>query len=211
MRYIFELCPECMDHLAERDIEDFQEYHESCCPNCGSKMQGVLFGITRAEDSIYKITINKVRDMSKYKEKCLEVLVRISGLDAETLLEKMKTGDSVIFEGDLLHTYLALTQLDQIEYMISYVVTPDFPYARAFSIMCPDCGEEAKYKVIYGEGDTATGGFFCERCKEWVMYTGFCKADVDETEYYIETSLEKVKDNVKEQILHYIDDLWEKK
>ena len=211
MRYILELCPVCLDKLVERNIDDFQEYHESCCPNCGGTMQAVLFGKKRAEDAIYKITLNKVRDVSKHRERCFDIIRRVSGLDADTVMERIGINDCVIFEGDLLHTYLTLEQLDQIEFMINYTVVPDFSYARELTIMCPDCGEKAKYRVKYGEGEDATGGFFCENCGEWVMYTGFGKADVDETEYYIESSIEEVEDKVKESVLYDIGLLWEKK
>ena len=179
MRYIFEVCPECMDKLVEKKLDDFQEYRGSCCPNCGNIMQGVLFGKKRAEDATYKITLNKVRDVSKYREKCFDIIMKISGLDADAVIERIGIGNCIIFEGDLFHTYLVLKQLDQIEHMVNYAITPTFPYARAFSIMCSNCGEEAKYKVVYGKDEAATGGFFCEKCKEWVMYTSFCKADVD--------------------------------
>lgn len=211
MRYIFELCPECRDKLVERNIDDFQEYHESICPNCGSTMHGVLFGKKRAEDAIYKITLNKLRDISKHGDRCFDIIRSISGLDKEAVIEKTGFGDCAIFEGDLLNTYLVLRELDKIEYMINYHVTPEFPYAREFSMMCSNCGEEAEYRVVYGKDDDVTGGFFCERCNEWVMYTGFCRADVDETEYCIEISAEGIEDDVREKILYNIGLLWERK
>ena len=211
MQYIFELCPNCMDKLVERNIDDFQEYTEGCCPNCGSVMGAVLFGKEKAEDAIYKIKLNKVRDMGKHEEKCLGVIMKVSELDSDAAREMMDMGDRIIFEGDLLHTFLALKQLDHIEYMIDYTVIPNFPYAREFSMACPNCGEVTEYKVVYGDDGSVTGGFFCETCKDFVMRDAYSESDVDDTDYYIEASFEGVDEEVRKEILSQINYLWEKK
>lgn len=210
MRYIFDLCPKCKDKLIEQTVDDFQEYSETCCPNCGSRMDGVLSGNKKADDTIYKISLNQTRNMHGRGDKCLEIIMRIGNLDESEALEKLNTQDSVIAEGDLLNTYLNLRCLDEIDYMVDYTVTPNFPYARVFEQMCPGCGEKAVYKTEEIDEDEIKEGFFCEKYNDWIMYDIRNKSWHDKTLYHLTASLKGVEDNIKKDILKMIAALCDK-
>ena len=211
MHYVFELCPKCKNELVEKDMEEFQEYIPGTCSNCGNEMEGVLWGDKKVENAIYKITLNKVRNMDKGKEKCQKIIMKVGGLDRNAAWEKMNTQGSIIFEGDLLHTYLNLNLIDQMGTAIDYSVTPKFPYSRAFIMICLDCGAEPEYKVKYKDNKPVISGYFCNRCKQWIMYDLFSELDSDETMYYVEAALEQVNDEVRQEILLQIEELWDKK
>lgn len=211
MHYVFELCPKCMDKLVERKVGDFQEYIAGCCPNCGSMMEKVFSGKNKTEDALYKITFDKILDHGKWDEKCLKIIMKISGLDKEAALQKISIEGSTIFEGDLLHTYLNLRMLDQIDTIVSYSVTPKFPYARAFTMLCPDCGQGTVYRKQEVSIESMQCGLYCENCKEWIMYKISPKLQVDDTKYYLVAALEKVRSGVKEQIASKLQDLCDKK
>ncbi len=211
MHYIFELCPKCMNELIERDIEDFQEFIPGICPNCGNRMEAALWGNTKTENTVYKIILNKVQNIDKSREKCQKIIMKIGGLDADAAREKMNTQGSIIFEGDLLHTYLNLNMIDQMGTAIDYSVMPSFPYDRALSIVCLECGEEAEYKVDYKGKKPVKSGYFCNNCRQWIMYDVYSEQDMDETIYYIEATIEDVDGEVRQEIIHHVEELWDKK
>lgn len=211
LHYIFELCPKCMDKLVERKIDDFQEYIAGYCPNCGSMLENVFSGKNKADDVLYKIILDKILDKDKWDEKCLETIMKISELNKEETLKKISIEGSTIFVGDLLHTYLNLRILDQMDTIVSYRVIPDFPYARPFTMLCPDCGQETVYRKQELNKESMKHGLYCEKCKEWVMYKVSPKSQVDDTKYYLEAVLEKVKREVKEQITDKLQNLYDKK
>lgn len=164
----------------------------------------------KAGNDLYKITLSRVFNQERWKEKCLRNIMKISGFDKDTALEKMNVAGSVIFEGDLLHTYLSLRLLDEIP-VVEYEITPDFPYTRSFSPVCPDCGEEAVYKVNETSDNLVKCGCYCENCKEWVFSTISPKSAIDDTKYYIEASLERVDNEVKEKIEQKLNELYNKR
>ena len=207
MRYIFDLCPKCKDKLIQRTTKDSQEYKEIYCSNCGNRMDTVLLGNKKAGNTIYKIILNQVRDINGKRDRCLKAIMQIDNLDENEALEKINTKDSVIFEGDLLNTYLSMRHLDEIDDMVDYSVIPDFPYARAFGQKCPDCGEEAVYKIEEVSENKLQKGFFCEKCNNWVWYDICDKLQIDKTLYHVKVSLKGVGGQVRQDIMRMLNGL----
>ena len=211
MLYTFNLCPKCKDKLIEQDVAKEEDYKVIYCPNCGSAMEPALSGEEKAEDTTYKIVLNNVRILHNRSDKCLETIMQIGGVDEKEALEKLGTKESVIFEGDLLNTYLSLRCLDKIGNIVDYTVVPQFPYARVFAQICPQCGEEAVYKKEDVEEDKVKTGFFCEKCKEWIFNNIKDKYEFDETLYHLKLSVKEIEGQDKQEILEAIGELRNKK
>lgn len=211
MRVFFELCPKCKDRFVERVIEDFQEYVAGTCPKCGGKMKFVLSGRKRVNNTTYKIVINKIDYMKKWIDRCVKIIMEIGKIDKKEAVKRMKTKNSVIFEGDLFHTYLNLRLLDKISSLIEYTVIPNFPYGRAMTMMCPDCGGDANCKIVNIGNGLCESGFYCEKCCDWIVYNVFSQFEVDETYFYLEASIEEADVAIKEMILENIENVCDKK
>ena len=210
MLYTFNLCPKCKDKLVEQDVEKIEDYKVIYCPNCGSELEKVLSGREKAEDTTYQIVLNNVRIIHNRKDKCLKTIMQIGDSDEKEALKKLNTKNSVIFEGDLLNTYLSLRCLDKIDYMIDYTVVPQFPYGRVFTQVCPECEEEAVFKTEEASETEVKTGCFCEKCNDWVWYDIKDKYEVDETLYHLKASIKGVEDKIKQEILRMTDWLSDK-
>ena len=163
MLYTLNLCPKCKDKLVEQDIEREEDYKTMYCPNCGRELILAFEGeekVEDAEDITYKIVLNEVI-IDEMRDTCVKVLMEIGNIDEKEALEKYNTENSVISEGDLLHTYLSLWLLGVSCYYLDYTVIPPLPYKSYYAFLCPDCGEVATYKE---------DKFFCENCNEWLTY-----------------------------------------
>lgn len=210
MLYTFNLCPKCKDKLVEQDIVREEDYKVICCPNCGSEMELALSGEEKAEDTTYKIVLNNVRLLHNRRDKCLKTIMQIGNCNEKEALEKLSAKNSVIFEGDLLNTYLSLRCLDKVGHMVDYTVVPQFPYARTFVQICPQCEEEAVYKKVEVEEDKVKAGCFCEKCNEWIFYDIKDKYEFDETMYHLKISVKEIQGQDKREILRAIDELCNK-
>lgn len=208
--YTLSMCPKCKDKLTEQITEGVREedYKVMHCPNCGSKMELILDGkekVENAENAIYKIILNGVRIIHGREDNCLKAIMQIGGFDEREALEKLNTEGSVIFEGDLLHTYLGLRKLDEIDYMVGYQVEPRFPYSRNFSQVCPECGEGAGYREIELNEDSVEEGYFCEKCNRWVSWHRIVsRIEKDQTVYHLKASLKGAGDEVKERMTNLL-------
>lgn len=202
MWYEYYICPKCKDSIREWVTEDFQEEKDPyfICPNCGEKMEAEFGGKNKADDREYKITLQKVKDTYGRFEKCVQIIMELGGIDQETAIKRLTEKNSVIFEGDLLHTYFALRKLDEIEYMIKYTTVPKFPYGRFFTMYCPDCGEACVDKRVEDAGRVVYG-CFCEKCGDWLIKAFISGLALDETLYTLEASFEGVDEGVKKRIL----------
>lgn len=201
MRYVFYLCPGCQNKLIEQDVIREEDHKVIYCPNCGRELETVFSGREKVGDTTYKIILNAVHIVHNRKDKCLKTIMQVGNLSQREALEKLNTKDDVLFEGDLLHTYLSLRQLDKIDYMIDYTVIPEFPYARTFTQICPECEEETVYKEEEVNEDEVQTGFFCENCNDWIWYDVHYKYELDKTVYRLKVSLKGVGDREKKEIL----------
>lgn len=172
MLYTLNICPKCKDKFVKQDVVREEDYRSVYCSYCGREMIPVLAGEERLDDiekTIYKIVLNEVI-IDEMQDKCVKVIMQIGNYGEEEALEKVNTKNSVIFEGDLLHTYLSLWLLSESCYYFHYTVSPPLPYQILFAQLCPDCGEVVTYKKEeVGEGKVREG-FFCEKCNEWISY-----------------------------------------
>lgn len=205
--YTLSLCPKCKDRLMEQITNGVREedYKIMYCPNCGSEMELALSGREKAEERTYKIILKKVHIIHGRKDKCLKTIMQIGSFDEKEALEKLDTEGSVIFEGDLLHTYLSLRKLDEIDYMVDYNVKPNLPYMRDIHKVCPDCDEEAVYRLIELDEDKVEDGFFCEKCNRWVWRFLTYRYQLDMTTYHLRASLKGIEDEVKQRIIDELD------
>lgn len=172
MQYTFNLCSKCKDKLIEQDVMREEDYRAIYCPNCGKEMIPALVGeekVENAENITYKIVLNEVL-IDEMRDKCVKVIMQIGNCNEKEALEKYNTKNSVIFEGDLLHTYLSLWCLSEKCYYLHYTVIPSLPYKPLFAVLCPDCGEVATYKEEEDGAGNVREGFFCEKCNDWITY-----------------------------------------
>ena len=184
--FIYEICPHCMDQLLERkqSVEDVNSVN--FCPQCGKKMVMACFGEKKMDSTIYKIILNdaSVSDYNDRKNKFLSTIMKIGGFNFNEALEKYRTKDCVIFEGNISGAYVSMGLLDNFTPSIHYTVVPQFPYERLvnpFVSICPTCGSDTVYKTedIDNPKDYVIDGFFCEKCNEWVMFTTRPKSEDD--------------------------------
>ena len=178
MIYVYEICPSCMDKLIERKQHLEDRDSRNYCSKCGHKLEWALLG-DKLNDTIYKIILNdtaRLTDHMNRKNRFLKVLMKMGNLTYEEALEKCKTKDSVIFEGDAKDIYLNLHIIDGFRLDIHYTIVPEFKFARIadpFTNICPTCGSDTIYKTVDVEvpPNYVNYGFFCEKCNEWVEVT----------------------------------------
>lgn len=172
MLYTLNICPKCKDKLVKQDVVREEDYKSIYCSNCGREMILAFEGeekVEDAEDITYRIVLNEVI-IDEMRDKCVKVIMQIGNFDEKEALEKYNTEKSVIFEGDLLHTYLSLWLLSESCYYLDYTVIPPLPYRLLFAQLCPDCGEVATYKEEEDGAGNVREGFFCEKCNDWITY-----------------------------------------
>ena len=80
---------------------------------------------------------------------------------------------SIIYEGDIIHTYLFKKAFTGSELWIGFDVIPEFPYEiyEPDLFICPECGEEVigrtePYDDIKG---WFLDGLFCRHCNKWTL------------------------------------------
>ena len=80
---------------------------------------------------------------------------------------------SIIYEGDIIHTYLFKKAFTGFELWIGFDVIPEFPYEiyEPDLFICPECGEEVigrtePYDDIKG---WFLDGLFCRHCNKWTL------------------------------------------
>ena len=180
--HVYEMCPRCKDALIERK-QSFEERDSvNYCPKCGHKLDWALMG-DKMDDTAYKIILNDTFCLTDYNKriKFLEILKKMGNFSFNETLEKCKTKDSVIFEGDIKDVYLNMNLLDDFTPDIHYKVVPELPFARfhdPFISICPTCGSDTINKTVDVSPDYVHEGVFCETCNKWVMYTSKPKDDL---------------------------------
>ena len=163
--HIYEICPRCMDALIERKQSFKDQDSINYCPKCGHKLEEALLG-NKIDDTAYKIILNdtdRLTDHMNRKNRFLKVLMKMGNLTYEEAMEKCKTKNSVIFEGDAKDIYLNLDPIRGFTPYIHYTVVPEFEYAQfatPFYSICHTCGSDTIDKE---------GGIFCEKCNEWLL------------------------------------------
>ena len=203
MWYIFALCPKCRDKLVEKVVEKLSKIEESYCPNCGSKMDEVLYGDRREENTVYKITLNHIQDI---KDKYLNVIMQMGNFSEEEALEKINGKDSISFEGNLLKTFLNLELMDEMWDISDYTINPPFPYERFCIVRC-DCGERAVYKAEKINDEEFMVGFFCEKCRDYVWYNICDKIECDQTGYQLKIPLKAGMDEGQQEIMRKVNQM----
>ena len=182
MRRIYEVCIRCMDEPVERKQPPEDQESVNYCPKCGHKLDWALVG-DKMDDTAYKIILNDTFYLTDYNKRIrfLEILKKMGNFSFNETLEKYKTKDSVIFEGDIKDVYLNMHLLDEFTPDIHYKVVPELPFARfhtPFISICPACGSDTIHKTVDVSPDYVHEGFFCETCNEWVLYTSKPKDDL---------------------------------
>ena len=164
MPYIYEICPWCMDELTERDQFAESGYSDKFCPKCGRKLEWAFMGDKKIDDTRYKIILERTSlTVHDRRVRFLEILKKMGNLSFHETLEKYKTKDSVIFEGDAREVYINMHLIDGFADQIRYRVVPEFPFVSMltpFICICPDCGSDTV---------EMEGGIFCEKCNEWIL------------------------------------------
>lgn len=162
--HIYEMCPCCMDELFEREQEFDDQDSVNYCPKCGHKLVWALLG-DKIDDTTYKILLNDafLTNYMDRRKKFLDKLMKMGNITFGEALEKYKTKNCVIFEGNVRDTFINMDLLDGFTPEIHYTVIPEFPFVRfaaPFTSICPTCG---------GDVVDREGGTFCEKCNEWVL------------------------------------------
>lgn len=215
MLYGYDICPKCKDKLIKRIQKDgnyFERYGEECI-KCGNRLRLALTGEKEIDDTIYKITLNSQVILDK--DRCIQAIMQVCGCEERTARDILKRENGLLFEGDVLHTYLSMQLLDMTG--TAYNVYPKFPFIRQAYVVCPNCGSETSYKIEetdVRENDTdcyMQSGFFCEKCNQWVAMTYRRKIDVDETKYKLEFCLENTHNEKEAAIKKMVDELPDKR
>ena len=165
MPYFYDICPWCKDELIERDQLLEGGYSDKFCPKCGRKLGTAMAGTQKIDDTTYKIILERASlTMHDRRVRFLEILKKMGNLSLHETLEKYKTKDSVIFEGDVREVYINMHLIDGFADQIRYRVVPEFPLVRfdPFLMICPTCGDD----LIYKEKER---GYFCEKCNKWIL------------------------------------------
>ena len=217
MMFIYEMCPHCKDQLYERKQPTEDMDSANFCPGCGKKMVMACYGEQKIDNTVYKIILNdaSVSDYNDKKNSFLLLLMKIGNISQDTALERYKTKDCVIFEGNISATYVNMHMLDAFTPGIHYTVIPSFPLERLmepFISLCPVCGSEIIHKTEETDTppDCVKDGMFCGKCNDWTMYTILNKSQIDETLYHLKVSLKGVNDKIRMEILGMADELQDK-
>ena len=162
--HIYEMCPRCKDALIERKQSFEEKDSVNYCPKCGHKLEWALAG-DKMDDTAYKIILNDTFCLTDYNKRIrfLGILKKMGNFSFNETLEKYKTKDSVIFEGDVREVYINMHLIDGFTDQIRYRVVPEFPFVISltpFICICPDCGSDTVEKK---------GGIFCEKCNKWIL------------------------------------------
>lgn len=171
MYYVYDICPKCMDKLIERKHLKNNELnfkiHGGTCENCGGFLRLILTGEKKLDDIKYKISF-ECGDSPSKKE--VEAIMKIYNCSMAVALEKLNDDNKVLFEGDLLHTYLNMKLLNDNQ--IVYNVEPKFPFERRIYFDCLDCGSETIDKIVEADDskEYMKKGAFCENCGKWVTH-----------------------------------------
>lgn len=211
MYFGYDVCPKCMNTLIEReqsmeDENDFEEYSGKYCLVCGSKLVLACVGDKRIDNTLYKIILSEipVSDKKDY----IEILKK---LDIDISLEELKNREIVIFEGSAVDIYIKMEILDSAG--IKYTVAPKFPFARKIYnqvCLCSKCGGETVQK-IEDHKKYIIKGFYCENCKDWILYNSFSKLQLDDTVYKLVFSRKEIDNQIdfgaKSELLYDLDNL----
>lgn len=192
--YGYDICPKCKNKLIKRiqeNVECFVRYGEKC-EICGERLRLAFTGEKEIDDTIYIIKSKNALDEDIFKR----IAMQVYACEEKEMIKILENKNSILLEGDALHTYLNMELLDNLG--ITYDVEPKFLFARQVYVFCPDCGGETTYKIE--ETDTKGNetdcyvkvGFFCKNCNKWVAMTSRRKIDIDETKYKLEICLENL-------------------
>ena len=174
MYYAYVICPKCKDKLIAvenmEDLEPRNQRDKRHCPICNNQYVLALIGEQEIDNTIYTITFvyrDRGYSTKKLREKLNGELFNIEEIIPESDHEIM---DSVVYKGDVLHALLLMDALT--DSAISYTITPEFPFERFIYIdmaLCEKCGSPTVEKTV--PGNPQYSGFYCEKCKEWIMRT----------------------------------------
>lgn len=211
--YVYEICPYCMDQLYERK-QPIDDDVTNCCPKCGSRMECACLGEHKIDDTIYKIILNSVAipNSGDKKNKFIEILMRIGKFNLEEAQRIYRTENTIIFEGNVSETYVNINLLEDFAPDIHYTVIPPFALEsllNPFLSICPICGNRTVTRTedINNCSENIKSGIYCETCQDWIMFDICSKAEVDDTKYYVEVSLEEMDSEVINKIMHIYDGL----
>ncbi len=214
MYYNYYMCRKCKNKLIEKiqmEGSDTQYFEaEEKCEKCGGKLNLVLTGENRLDDTRYKLYCGT--PVIAEKDKCVRGIMDVCNCSIEEARQKLSIGynylsekevssETLMSEGNLFQTYLNMEILDQAG--MTYYVKPEFLFKRRQYIDCPGCGSETVYKMERTQkaedaADYMKHGWFCETCGEWVSFCYFSKMDLDDTDYKLEFSLQKFRTKAKQ-------------
>lgn len=219
MEYAYVICPKCWDKLIEVEKkEDLSIYEQSRCPNCGTRFGLALLGENKIDNSFYKVIIKKKWGLDKKRADIITKDLNKAHFNAEAVMESINNGTqgTIIYEGDVLHTYLFECVFIGFESCIEFEIVPRFPY-KIFHpeyFLCPKCGAEVisrqePYDRIKG---WFVDGLFCENCNEWTLGLTVIHDDTGYKLVFSYKKLESIEDNsVKRGIMNRLKSVQEKK
>ena len=214
MYFGYDVCPKCMNTLIERaqsmeNANDFEEYSGKYCLVCGRKLVLACVGDKRIDNTLYKIILSEISVSDK--KDYVEILKK---LDIDISLEELNNRETVIFEGTAVDIYIKMEILDSAR--MKYTVTPKFPFARMIYnqvCLCSKCGGETVQK-IESHKEYINKGFYCENCKDWMLYHSFSRLQLDDTNYQLVFSLKEInckpECGAKNELLYDLNNLTEK-
>lgn len=176
MEYAYVICPKCWDKLIKVDnIDNIDSYEQKRCSKCQTRFGLALLGEKEIDNSIYKITLRYKTALDEERVANMRKAIQKLKLDADAILNSIHVGQqgSIIYEGDIIHTYLFKKAFTGSELWIGFDIIPEFPYEiyEPDLSICPECGGEVvgrtePYDDIKG---WFLDGLFCEHCNKWTL------------------------------------------
>ena len=215
MYFGYDVCPKCMNTLIEREQSmgnenEFEEYSGKYCLVCGNKLVLACVGDKRIDNTLYKIILSEISVSDK--KDYVEILKE---LDIDISLDKLHNRETVIFEGTAVDIYIKMEMLDSAG--MKYTVVPEFPFARMIYnqvCLCSKCGGETVQK-IENHKKYIKKGFYCENCKDWLLYNCFSRLQLDDMVYKLEFSWKEIDNKIdsgaKSELLYELDNLFDVK
>ena len=109
MEYAYVICPKCWDRLIKvEDIENLDSYEQKRCLKCNTRFGLALLGEKEMDDSMYRVILKYKTKLDEIRESDIRNTMQSMNLDADAVMKAIDVGDqgSLIYEGDIIHTYL---------------------------------------------------------------------------------------------------------
>lgn len=111
-------------------MDNIDSYEQKRCSKCQTRFGLALLGEKEIDNSIYKITLRYKTALDEERVANKRKVIQNLKLDADAILNSIHVGQqgSIIYEGDIIHTYLFKKVITGSELWIGFDIIPEFPF-----------------------------------------------------------------------------------